>query len=231
MWGSTWPCSGGWTYCDLPILGSLPAETGPLLPSHGADGVQAFLPCLSGGLCLGCGKEAWPWWNSPLWHGLMAKGQHREKTLESWWRQDLPSTPGTCNTQLSPLWRLFLGGTCLFPPFFLYSLHLWLTIHLRWGRKSLNLERLCSPCHFSCGLGSACAGFDCQKAWAVYACSPLGSWGRSRAGRTAAWGGITEGSGLQSAQGERGHSGTAWAVIHLGGDSACAEECLYRAMI
>lgn len=37
-----------------------------------------------GGLWLGCGKEAWPWWNSPLGHGLMAKGQHREKAaLES----------------------------------------------------------------------------------------------------------------------------------------------------
>lgn len=41
---------------------------------------------------------------------------------------------------------------CPFPtPFFLSLLQPWLTIQLRWGRKSLNLEELCSPWHLFLG--------------------------------------------------------------------------------
>lgn len=76
-------CSGGWTHCNLPILGSDPADTGALsFPFTGQIVCKHSCHVQVGGLWLGCGKEAWSWWSSPLQHGLMAKGQHREKAAD-----------------------------------------------------------------------------------------------------------------------------------------------------
>lgn len=60
-------------------------------------------------------------------------------------------------------------------------------------------------------------------------------WGRS--GGRKVWGRNYRILWAKPAWGQQGHSGTGWAAIHLGGDSACAEgsacaqEGFYRAMI
>lgn len=93
--------AGLYPLCELSSLGTPPAEeAGP----GGADPC-ANISAVSKGVDRdrGVGRGAWPWGKSPLLHGLMAKGQHRERApLESWWRQALPSTPGARNTRLSP---------------------------------------------------------------------------------------------------------------------------------
>lgn len=148
MWGSTSPCSGGWTSPFWVVSLQRQVSSPSLSWTRSCASIPAMPKWVDCSWDVGRNLV-----ELSLWHGPMAKGQHREKaTLESRWRQALPSTPGTCNTQLSPQWRFFLGGTCPIPPLFLYSLHPWLTIQLRWGRKSLNLDGLCSPWHLFLGV-------------------------------------------------------------------------------